>query len=561
MRQGNRPRHGARPGRAAALAGTLAVALATATALAPVAAAGTTTVTFGSCTSNNPALAAPPPDYSSQVTLTPSASTVAVGSPVTITWHYSLSTAPAPGIPIANAATAKAQIVVGGAAGSTIATGSSAAFPPAPVATGGTFQIPDFTATFTPTVAGTYTFTPGNNEQDVSAFGIVIQCTASGASAAATITATNASASVGSAYVRPGGTVAFTGAGWIAGESVTPSFTDSAGTATAGTAITVPAGGAVSGSVSVPGTAATGAGSLVLTGTTSGAVPTAVTVLGQPTLSASPASGGPGTVVGLSGGDWDPGATVAVSGVDASGNPVGSASTLTADASGHLSGNYTVPSSTIAAIGAAELVGGAPSATLRAAAAFTFANNSCTADTAGAAVSATGTCSVPQSANVAVTGGPLQMSENTGAVAFPGVTLDGTVHNQAGSLQQVDVQDFRGTTNGWVLNATMSDLALTGGPYAGSGAAPIPAGNVSASGLTCSGNPAGTTPYPSTPTAGSGGALSTTTAITLCSQGPGATSPPTVTGGDFLVGAGLTLKVPAYVLQGTYTGTVTISLQ
>jgi hypothetical protein len=252
---------------------------------------------------------------------------------------------------------------------------------------------------------------------------------------------------------------------------------------------------------------------------------------------------------------------VAVSGVDASGNPVGSASTLTADASGHLSGNYTVPGSTIAAIGAAELVGGAPSATLRAAAAFTFANNACTADTAGAAVSATGTCSVPQSANVAVTGGPLQMSENTGAVAFPGVTLDGTVHNQAGSLQQVDVQDFRGTTNGWVLNATMSDLALTGGPYAGSGAAPIPAGNVSASGLTCTGNPAGTTPYPSTPTAGSGGTLSTTTAITLCSQGPGTTSPPTVTGGDFLVGAGLTLKVPAYVLQGTYTGTVTISLQ
>jgi hypothetical protein len=197
------------------------------------------------------------------VTLTPSAASVAVGSPVTITWHYSLSTAPSPGIPIANAATAKAQIVVGGAAGSTITAGPSAAFPPAPVATGGTFQIPD----------------------------------------------------------------------------------------------------------------------------------------------------------------------------------------------------------------------------------------------------------------------------------------------------------FRGTTDGWVLNATMSDLALTGGPYANSGAAPIPAGDVTASGLSCAGNPAGTLPYPSNPTAGSGGALSTTTAITLCSQAAGGTNPPTVTGGDFLVGAGLSLKVPAYVLQGTYTGTVTISLQ
>ena len=561
MRQGFGSRHRTRPGRAIALAGTLAVALATATALAPIAEAGTTTVNFGSCTSSNPALAAPPPNYSSQVTLTPSASSVAVGSPVTITWHYSLSTAPSPGIPIANAATAKAQILVGGAASSTLTAGPSAAFPPAPVATGGTFQIPDFTATFTPTTAGTYTFTPGNNEQDVAQFGIVIQCTASGASAAATVTATNASASVGSAYVRPGGTVSFTGAGWIAGETVTPSFTDSAGTATAGTATTVPAGGAISGSVGVPAAAATGAGSLVLTGSTSGAVPTAVTVLGAPTLSASPSSGGPGTVVGLSGGNWDPGATVAVSGVDASSNPVGSPATLTADASGHLSGNYTVPGTAIAAIGAAELVGGAPSTTLRAAAAFTFAGNSCSADAAGAAVSATGTCSVPQSANVAVTGGPLQMTENTGAVAFPGVTLDGTVHTQAGSLQQVDVQDFRGTTNGWVLNATMSNLALTGGPYANSGAAPIPAGNVSVGGLKCAGNPAGTPPYPSTPTAGSGGALSTTTAVTLCSQAAGGTNPPTVTGGDFLVNGGLSLTVPAYLLQGTYTGTVTITLQ
>jgi hypothetical protein len=361
--------------------------------------------------------------------------------------------------------------------------------------------------------------------------------------------------------VRPGGTVTYTGSGWIAGETVTPSFKDGAGTTTPGTAITVPAGGALSGSIGVPAAAATGAGSLVLTGSSSGAVSTAVTVLGAPTLTASPSSGGPGTTVSLAGTNWDPGATVAVSGVDASNNPVGTASTLTADASGHLSGSFTVPTSAIAAIGAAELVNGAPSTTLRAAAAFTFAGNSCTADAAGAAVSATGTCSVPQSANVAVTGGPLQMQENTGSVAFPGVTLNGTVHNQAGSLQQVDVQDFRGTTNGWVLNATMSDLALTGGPYANSGAAPIPAGNVTASGLTCAGNPAGSTPYPSTPTAGSGGALSSTTAITLCSQAAGGTNPPTVTGGDFLVNAGLSLKVPAYVLQGVYTGTVTISLQ
>jgi hypothetical protein len=555
-------RHRSISRRATVLSGTLAAALATATALAPVASAGTTPVNYTGCTSNNPVLAAPPADYGSQVTLTTSASTVSVGSPVTITWHYSLSTAPAPtGIPIANAATAKAKIVVGGAGGSTIDTASSAAFPPAPVPAGGTFQIPDFTATFTPTSTGTYTFTPGNNEQDVAQFGVVIQCTASGAGVAASVTATNASASVTSKLVRPGATESFTGAGWIAGETVTPSVKDSAGAVTTGPALTVPANGAISGSIGVPAAAATGAGQVILTGGTSGAIPIAITVLGQPTLAASPSSGGPGTAVGLSGDNWDPGATVAVSGVDASGNPVGNPVVLTADATGHVSGGYTVPGTAIAAIGGAELVGGVPSTTLRAAAAFTFANNSCTADAAGAAVSSHGTCSVPQGANVAVNGGPLQMAENAGAVSFPDVTLNGTVHNQPGALQQIDVQDFRGTTNGWVLNATMSDLALTGGPYGNQGAAPIPAGNVTASGLTCAGNPAGTQPYPSAPTAGSGGALDPNTAITLCSQAAGGTNPPTVTGGDFLVGSALNLKVPAYVLQGTYTGTVTISLQ
>ncbi|NUR60450.1 MAG: hypothetical protein HOV87_17585 [Catenulispora sp.] len=535
--------------------------MATVSALAPAASAGTTTVNFTACTSNNPALAAPPPDYSSQVTLTTSSSTVSVGSPVTITWHYSLSTAPSPGIPIANAATAKAKIVVGGAGSGTIDTGSSPTFPSAPVPTGGTFQIPDFTATFTPTATGTYTFTPGNNEQDVPQFGVVIQCTASGAGVAASITATNASGAVSAKLVRPGATENFTGAGWIAGETVTPSFKDSAGTVTAGPALTVPAGGAISGSIGIPAAAASGAGQVILTGSTSGAIPNAVTVLGQPTIAAAPGSGGPGTSVGISGHDWDPNAAVAVSGVDATGNPVGAPLMLTSDANGALSGTYTVPSGAIAAIGGAEIVNGAPSTTLRASTAFTFANNSCTADAAGAAVSAKGTCSIPQGANIAVTGGPLQMAENAGAVSFPDVTLNGTVHNQPGALQQIDVQDFRGTTNGWVLNATMSDLALTGGPYGGQGGAPIPAGNVTASGLTCAGNPAGTQPYPSAPTAGSGGALDPNTAITLCSQAAGGTNPPTVTGGDFLVGAALNLKVPAYVLQGTYTGIVTISLQ
>ncbi|NUR32094.1 MAG: LPXTG cell wall anchor domain-containing protein [Catenulispora sp.] len=172
--------------RAAGLAGAAAVTLA---AFAPSASAAQVDVKYGGCTSNNPGVAAPPPDYTTKVTLTPQGSDFKTGQAIKITWHYSTSTAPGPvGIPLANVATAKAAILVGGAATSTITTGDSAKFPPSSVPAGGTFQIPDMTATFTPTAAGTYTLTPGDNEQDVAQFGVVVKCKASGATAAATIT-------------------------------------------------------------------------------------------------------------------------------------------------------------------------------------------------------------------------------------------------------------------------------------------------------------------------------------------------------------------------------------
>jgi LPXTG-motif cell wall-anchored protein len=179
--------------RATALGGAVTAAAVSLAVFAPTASAGTVSVGYGSCTSSNTQLTPPPPDYTSQVTLTPQGSSFQVGKAITITWHYSTSTAPAPGIPLANVATAKAKIVIGGAGSSTISTGSSANFPPAPVATGGTFQIPDMTATFTPTAAGKYTLTPGDNEQDIAQFGLVVACKASASGPAATITVAPAS--------------------------------------------------------------------------------------------------------------------------------------------------------------------------------------------------------------------------------------------------------------------------------------------------------------------------------------------------------------------------------
>lgn len=211
--------------RAGAVGGAVTVAAAALAVFAPTASAGTVSVGYGSCTSSNPALSAPPPNYTSQVTLTPQGSSFQVGKAITITWHYSISTAPGPvGIPVANVATAKAKVVISGAASSTISTGSSALFPSAPVTPGKTFQIPDMTATFTPTAAGTYKLTPGDNEQDIAQFGLVVTCKASASGAAATIT-------VGSASGGTGGT---TSTSTTSAASSSPSTSGSTSTSSAG---------------------------------------------------------------------------------------------------------------------------------------------------------------------------------------------------------------------------------------------------------------------------------------------------------------------------------------
>ena len=214
-------------GRVTAVGGALAVAAVTVAVFAPSASAGTTSVGYGSCTSSNPALSPPPPNYTSQVTLTPEGSSFQVGKAITIKWHYSLSTAPAPGIPLANVATAKAKIVISGAAGSTISTGSSATFPAAPVAVGGTFQIPDMTATFTPTAAGTYKLTPGDNEQDIAQFNLVVACKAAASGAAATITVAPASSGGGGTTSSSPSTSRSSGSGASGGSAASSSSSTS----------------------------------------------------------------------------------------------------------------------------------------------------------------------------------------------------------------------------------------------------------------------------------------------------------------------------------------------
>src|SRR5690349_1181076 len=88
--------------RATVLGGAVTASAVALAAFAPAAGADQVDVKSGGCTSNNPALAAAPPDYTTQVTLTPQGSGFQAGKPIKITWHYSISTAPGPtGIPLA----------------------------------------------------------------------------------------------------------------------------------------------------------------------------------------------------------------------------------------------------------------------------------------------------------------------------------------------------------------------------------------------------------------------------------------------------------------------------
>lgn len=116
-----------------------------------------------------------------------------------------------------------------------------------------------------------------------------------------------------------------------------------------------------------------------------------------------------------------------------------------------------------------------------------------------------------------------------------------------GSLAPLLVQDFRGSTTGWSLTATMSD-------FTGPGGATLDAGHLAWE-PRCDAHPGPAEPYPSTAVAGS--PVSAGRTALLCST-PSARG---VTGGQFDVGADLRLPVPAgSARSGGYTATLLLTL-
>ncbi|MFE2871074.1 hypothetical protein [Embleya sp. NPDC059259] len=126
------------------------------------------------------------------------------------------------------------------------------------------------------------------------------------------------------------------------------------------------------------------------------------------------------------------------------------------------------------------------------------------------------------------------------------LTVDRTSGTAKGALNPMLVQDFRGSRNGWTLTGAMSDFRAEDGT------------RIEAHNLVwdpyCTPHP-GRGPYPSSARPGNRAESSRT--ATLCST----SSSPSVTGGEFDVGAELTLRLPDRNTSAeSYSATLTLTL-
>ncbi|MBB5873322.1 hypothetical protein F4553_006756 [Allocatelliglobosispora scoriae] len=347
-------------------------------------------------------------------------------------------------------------------------------------------------------------------------------------------------------HARAGNAITFAVSGLAPGATLSASLKDAAGAGTGeGTGTgTTNASGAGTGTLTVPAGATTGARTIAISdGVNTVVAP--LTILGAPTVSINPGGGGTGTAVAVSGTNWNPGSTVAIGGYKALAGPPPPSPTgdapisVTASASGGISGTFTVNDSTTAYLGASSGVG---PGTLFAIATWSASADACVAKTGAAA---TGQCALTYNLSQIVTAGNLAMARAAGTsnIALTGVTLNGTVHTSTGNLSVITVTDYRGSTFGWSLVGTLSDFTGTPGGT-------IPKANLSWTPV-CVGTPGATNAV--TAAAGSAGPVNS---ATLCSAPASATG----TGGSFDASAALALSVPANQLAGAYSATLTITL-
>jgi hypothetical protein len=396
-------------------------------------------------------------------------------------------------------------------------------------------------------------------------------------------------------------TVPLTGTVWtanLAAADFTVEYCNSAGTTCDATAITTTLAtdntGALTGSVRAPSGLTTGVRAIKITEIVSGKTSlTPIVVLAAASISLSPASGGPGTPVAVTGSNFNPTQTVTVQGAGAAFSfiPTADAAVVVAASStGTLSTTYTVNAVTTLNITAGQGTAGAPGASNPADyEAFTVNQDRCVANFSNVTG---GTCNTKQNVNVSVLEGQLNQRAYTNSTPTTGSTNSAAVSPVAGTsnvnsdpttinlgtvttplaptaitgrLNDIVVSDNRGGVFGWSLTATMPNFtSTTGGVIANSRATVTPscaaATNLTAldyitgvaiPGFDATKNAPGTT---------AGTALDLSATRNLCTKSTATNVDTGSSGGVYNVGGTIVLTVPAFQLAGKYVTTMTITL-
>jgi hypothetical protein len=358
----------------------------------------------------------------------------------------------------------------------------------------------------------------------------------------------------GTSAARSGNTLNLTGATWDASVAPAASLCTTAGTAcdAAGLtgALSTDAGGALSGALTVTATATTGARALkIVNPSDSQTVLLPITILGARTISLSPASGGAGTLVTITGSGFN--ASAPVIAVETDGSPVPlSFGSATVDASGNVTGSLSITSSHVIGIAVSEL---SNPAVLNAFAPFAYSADSCSTVTpdSNAATRPAGDCQLLQTVHLSVTGGPngLTFSQGSHDITMSPIVLNGDQQTSTGAIKNVTVLDARGSLVGWTVIATMTDLTDSPTPALHHS---IPASNMSWTPACALNTP--TSGAISDITTGAPAALSNTVAATLCTAVPGGG------GGTFVGSSPLSLIVPASIAAASYSSVITFTV-
>ncbi|MFJ1677724.1 MULTISPECIES: hypothetical protein [unclassified Streptomyces] len=341
--------------------------------------------------------------------------------------------------------------------------------------------------------------------------------------------------------VRPNTPVALGGSGWTPGGAPVPSLCATGGGGCdplkfKSHTLTIDSYGTLHGTATLAEAGAVPDGAYevkVNDGTKEATAPLTVKAVaaGDREISLSRSSGPVGSVITVSGKNYNPDRWINVIGLDAAGTGLDdSAVYVKSGPDGTFAVEFTVISDAVVAVQADE---GNDPATVRTTP-FTV-----TTDGGG------GGGTADQKLNTSVRAGTLSMVQDGDTVDF-GTTVLGTGSGvQRSRLNRVEVEDARGVNSGWSLTAT-----LTGFTSADGGT--IPADAVRWTPMCTAQNGS-----VGVPVAGSPVALGSQ-AASLCRMNPDGSRP--FTGGRFDADADLVLTVPGFTRPGDYSATLTLTL-